>query len=327
MEHSIDKQAFWEPTNSNPLAFFYYFYVNSGLQRFREDFFDFEEHGFSDVVEWNLEEEFIVFRAFDSVNEEEYTYEVKFSDELRRLLIIKYYQAIDKIEEGVREHTEETSIRVFLNKLLAESKYILEILNTSLYAPKYLICRNSVEAISKFMLKRFSTFAGSLPVEPSLESILPKERPLLLTGGSLVRDNLGIYGFAWTANPIGRSRILYQGLIENGFISSEVDINTFKMAFEGKLLKKALKIKWIKTLNGKLSKPMILHLIFELEARNLIKYTESNALIFKIISRIFIDHKGNELRNLKVSNAGVNSSKREYTGPENVINEIIASLE
>jgi hypothetical protein len=326
MEQNAAIQASYEPTSKNPLAFFNYFFVKSGLKIFRDDFFNFEEHGFSEVVEWNLEEEYIIFRAFDNDKEEEYTYEVKFSEVLHRMLLRKYYLAIDKIEEGVREHTEETSIRVFLNKLLAETKYILEILNTSRDASKYLLCRNSVEAIIKFIFKRFSTFVDSLQVELFLESILPKERPLLLTGGSLVKNNLGIYGFSWTANPIGRSRILYQGLIENGFISNEVDLKTFKKAFEGDLLINPLKIRWIKTLKGKLSKPMILHLIFELEAKNLIENNESKTLIFKMISRIFVDHKGQELKHLEVSDSTVNKNRLNPTEPEIVLSQIIESL-
>jgi len=129
-----------------------------------------------------------------------------------------------------------------------------------------------------------------------------------------------VIAFKWTKNPEQRSILLHQYLSRN-FIDPKTDFNILDKAFSGSVLNTPLKIKWIKKVNGKLSKPLIFKLIELLIDMKLI-VDDLDDRYFERLNLIFVDHNGKQIRNWAQSESG-RIQRTTITPQESELQDII----
>jgi hypothetical protein len=332
MEQNAATQASYVPTSTNPLAFFYYFFVKSGLKIFRNDFFNLEENNYSSVVDWNLEEEYIAFRDYDYEKDEECVDKVLFSDVLRNLLINEYYYATDNIESRIRELTKEKNVRFFVKQVLEEARYILGKVITSADASRYHVSQNSILAITSFVFERYPTISAALREEFDLDTkIMDENQRLFLTLNKPktfmeAANSKRIYALKWKGDSLWQIEKLFKELIEKTVIAEDTDWNVFQKAFDGSLLVEPLKIRWILKVNGKLSKPLILFFFDNLMLKNLVYSIGYTTKLYQTIQMIFTDFDGQTLKHFKNSNSQIFHRNGGETKEEKIVLGIIESL-
>ncbi|PZR30048.1 MAG: hypothetical protein DI535_00685 [Citrobacter freundii] len=318
-----------EPTHLRPLAFFEYFFAGRGFSVYHINFYPSEPEDYYNISSVDNEAEIIEFVDYDGSTGEPYSYKKEFRQVLFQKVYAEYAKSKKLIDSHIVSLTTEQSVALYLKLVLFQLRHLHNVLQTYTEAKKYETHEQMIKGFIRYILERYEPFVADYRDAPFFKESLAvannqltpsAEAPRLLSAPEQV------IAFHWTMHSSERTTKLYYALTRHGFIDASLDLIHFSKAFSGEALINPLNISWLKTVKGKLSKPLIIYLFDRLIETKLLEKVQPDALLYKKIQRIFVDHEGKPLQYLEVSSAQVKKRKGSYTKPEEEINVIVAEL-
>lgn len=321
----------WESSKQTPLAFFDYFFVERGYTTFYDDFFYSLTKLHEEASSFNSLELTITYRNKENGESQIYSYDQEFGQRLRKKLNEESKKSKTCIDSRIDECTTEAAVVVYLKILLNTMNYIYMELQKYEEARKHIYSTVILKGITRYVLNKYGSFDKELAnliefLKPD-NTPLKKEIPVTSEAPPEVIPYGVITGFKWLANaPVST---LYETLVKSCIISDSVKEENFRKAFTGKAIEEPLKIAWMKTVNNRLSKKLLLHFLKRLMELELIERVDRNQELYKKIINIFTDHLGKSLKNFEQTNNELKQDKvmrRRPTDEMMEVNNIIYTL-
>jgi hypothetical protein len=114
---------------------------------------------------------------------------------------------------------------------------------------------------------------------------------------------IDVHSFEWCVYPSLYTMGLHNILISEGIITEkETPLEIFEKAFNGKIIKEPLKIKWhLKNNRGSYKAPIIRMLMYLMDEAQLLKKIEVKNDFARMIEEIFVDSTGNFLKATEIT--------------------------
>ncbi|MFO8066419.1 MAG: hypothetical protein R6U11_02440 [Bacteroidales bacterium] len=257
-------------------------------------------------------------------------------------------QLTNNLYDEIKENIELNLKKNDRNKYLQDIKNTLSILysdivvddEASMYLNKRIkiedrIIQQYKERISriykfqKVTLKEILSYVQNLVPTNTLKKEINDNGKIDINEKSSIIDDVDtLLSFEWKHhNKFEEDMINLHGkCIKHNLISNSVDFVSFSKAFNGEKITEKLEIPWVVTgKNNLISKRSLIYFITSLREKGLISNPngDKNTELANLITYIFVDTRGNPLKNLQESISSISQSNPEKS---EIIDKIISSF-